>query len=117
MRSRFDGTATRSDPRNPVPSLFARMIVNEHCPHCDESCLSHGRKLLLFPGTYAQCRSCGQLVSVPMFGWISVFPLFFAYMLLFQLPDGAMGMRVGISIGLAAMAAYYQVFLLPLVAR
>jgi hypothetical protein len=93
------------------------MIVNEHCPHCDESCISHWRKLVLLPGTYAQCQTCGQVVSVPMFGLIALFPLFFAYMLIFQLPDGAMAMRASISVGLAGMAAYYQVFLLPLVAR
>jgi len=93
------------------------MIVNEHCPHCDERCISNWRKLVLLPGARAQCLTCGQLVSVPMFAVISLFPLLFAYMLVFQLPDGAMTMRVSISAGIVGMAAYYQVFLLPLVAR
>lgn len=93
------------------------MIVNEHCPHCDEHCLSNLRKLVLLPGTYAECASCGKIVSVPMFALISLFPLFFAYMLMFRLPGEAMAMRAGISAAVVGMAAYYQVFLLPIVAR
>ncbi len=93
------------------------MIINEHCPHCDESCVSNLRKLVLLPGATTPCRSCGQLVSVPIFALVSVFPLLMAYLLLFKVPEGALAMRAAIAGVLAGMAAYYQVFLVPLVAR
>ncbi|MHC4938120.1 MAG: hypothetical protein ACYTHK_04040 [Planctomycetota bacterium] len=93
------------------------MIINEHCPHCGESCVSNLRKLVLLPGATTPCRSCGQPVSVPFFAVVSIFPLLMAYLLIFMVPEGALAMRLGISAVLVGMAAYYQVFLLPLVAR
>ena len=93
------------------------MIVNDHCPHCDQKCVTNLRKLTLLPGMVTPCRSCGQNVAVPAFAMVSIFPILFAYMMLFQLPDGPMGLRVGGAIGLTLLAVYYHVFLLPLVAR
>ena len=93
------------------------MIINEHCPHCDKSCVSNWRKLFLLPGMRVPCRSCGQLVSVPAFAVVSVFPLLMSYLLIFEVPEGALGMRLALAGILTGMAIYYQVFLLPLVAR
>ena len=92
------------------------MIINEHCPHCDESCVSNWRKLVLLPGAKTPCRSCGKLVSVPIYALVSIFPLMFAVMI-FQAPEGAIALRASVAAVLTGMAAYYQVFLLPLVAR
>ena len=93
------------------------MIVNEHCPHCEESCVSNLRKLFLLPGMTTPCRSCGQAVSVPAFALVSVFPLLMAYMIIFKAPGGELAMRAIVGGVLVAFAAYYQVYLLPLVAR
>ena len=93
------------------------MIINEHCPHCEKNCVTNLRKLFLLPGARTPCMSCGELVSVPAFGLVSIFPLLMAYLLIFRVPEGALAMRAGIAAVLAGMAAYYQVFLLPLVAR
>ena len=93
------------------------MIVNDHCPHCDGPCVTNWRKLVLLPGATTPCRSCGKPVSVPLFAVVSIFPLLMAYLLIFKVPEGALAMRAAIAAVLVGMAAYYQVFLLPLVAR
>jgi len=93
------------------------VIINDHCPHCDQPCVSNWRKLVLLPGTTTPCRSCGQPVSVPFFAVVSVFPLLMAYLVVFQVHEGELGWRVALAGVLAGMALYYQVFLLPLVAR
>ena len=92
-------------------------MINEHCPHCEKECVSNLRKLFLLPGTTASCRSCGGRVSVPIYAIVSVFPLLMAYMIVVHAPEGALSMRLGISGVLVAFAAYYQVYLLPLVPR
>ena len=92
-------------------------MINEHCPHCEKSCVSNLRKLFLLPGTTVACASCGERVSVPVYALVSIFPLLMAYMIIVHAPEGPIGMRLGIAGVLAAFAAYYQVYLLPLVAR
>jgi len=93
------------------------VIINEHCPHCEGPCVSNWRKLVLLPGSTTPCRSCGKPVSVPLFAVVSVFPLLMGYLLLFHVPGGELALRATIAAGLVGMALYYQVFLLPLVAR
>lgn len=92
-------------------------MINEHCPYCEKSCVSNARKLFLLPGMTTPCRSCNERVSVPIYALVSVFPLMMAYMIVVYAPEGALGMRLGIAGVLAGFAAYYQVYLLPLVAR
>lgn len=92
-------------------------MINEHCPHCENDCVSNTRKLFLLPGTTTPCRSCGERVSVPIYAIVSVFPLLMAYMIIVHAPEGALNMRLGIAGVLMGFAAYYQVYLLPLVAR
>jgi hypothetical protein len=92
-------------------------VINEHCPHCEKDCVSNFRKLFLVPGTTATCRSCGEFVSVPFYALVSAFPLLMAYMIIVHAPEGALGMRMAIAGVLIGFAAYYQIYLLPLVAR
>jgi hypothetical protein len=92
-------------------------VINEYCPHCEQACISNVRKLFLLPGTTAQCRSCGKAVSVPFYAVVAVFPLLMGYLLLFEAPGGQLGMRAIVSGFLLVLAAYFQVYLLPLVAR
>ncbi|MEM8883048.1 MAG: hypothetical protein AAGD14_03175 [Planctomycetota bacterium] len=93
------------------------MAINDYCPHCGEPCVTNTRKLWLLPGMRAECRSCGRKVSVPAFAVVSIFPILMAYLLIFKVPEGALGLRATLSAILILMALYYQVYLLPLVAR
>ena len=92
-------------------------MVNDHCPHCDQPCVTNWRKLFLLPGIATPCRSCGKQVSVPAFALVSVFPLLMAYLIVFKAPAGDLAMRATVAGVLTGFAAYYQVYLLPLVAR
>jgi len=92
-------------------------VINDYCPHCEKPCVSLLRKLYLFPGATARCMSCGEAVSVPIFAVVSIFPLLMAYMIVFMAPGGELAMRAIVAGVLVGFAAYFQVFLLPLVAR
>ena len=92
-------------------------MINEVCPHCEKPCVSNGRKLFLLPGTTAACRSCGEQVGVPAYGMVSIFPLLFAYLIMFDAPGGGMLVRLAVAGVLVGFVTYFQVYLLPLVAR
>lgn len=92
-------------------------MINEVCPHCEKPCVSNWRKLVLLPGMTTQCESCGERVGVPAYGVVSIFPLLFAYLIIFDVPEGGIAARVAIAGVLAGFAIYFQVYLLPLVAR
>ena len=92
-------------------------MINEVCPHCEKPCVSNWRKLLLLPGMTTACRSCGERVGVPAYGIVSIFPLLFGYLIIFDAPGGGFPARLAVAGVLVVFVTYFQVYLLPLVPR